>query len=172
MHHPLYWTQRYIMYKVTTKEKKKISIALNSLQLNLPFMRSDPQSNQRYETDPINYINTWMRAFVCLKLFSLWDMKNEEVTHRKTQKNIDKPLFFSSLPLFLTVRSRNSVTKITPFYPVLCSSDFSDKCHSRTFFQQYQRELTYWRESNPGLPPGKWEFYHWTTGALLRQSLP
>ena len=70
--------------------------------------------------------------------------------HRKTQRNIDKPLLFFSffLPSFL----RNSVTKITPFYPVLCSSDFSDKCHSRTFFHQYQRELTYWRESNPGLP--------------------
>ena len=74
---------------------------------------------------------------------------------RKTQTNIDKPLFFSFLPLFLTVRPRSSVTKITPLYSVLCSSDFSDKCHSRTFFHQYQRELTYWRESNPGLPPGK-----------------
>ena len=51
--------------------------------------------------------------------------------HRKTQKNIDKPFFF--LPLFLTVRPRDSVTKITPFYPVLCSSDFSDKCHSHFF---------------------------------------
>ena len=149
--------------------------------MNLPFMRIDPQSNQRYETDPINYINTWMRAFVCLKLFSL--MRYEKrgskgkthivFNHRKTQKNIDKPLFFFFfLPLFLTVRPRSSVTKITPLYPVLCSSDFSDKCHSRTFFYQYQRELSYWRETNPGLPHGKWEFYHWTTRALLRQSLP
>ena len=143
MHHPLYWTQRYIMYKVTTKKKKrkKISIAHNSLQLNLPFMRSDPQSNQRYETDPINYINTWMRAFVCLKLFSLWDMKNEELTQRlpfssiteKRKRILTSYCFFSFLPLFLTVRPRNSVTQITPFYPVLCSSDFSDKCHSDFF---------------------------------------
>ena len=43
-----------ICYKVTTKKEKKISIAHNSLQLNLLFMRSDPESNQRYETDPIN----------------------------------------------------------------------------------------------------------------------
>ena len=172
MHHPLYWTQRYIIYKVTTKEKKKIGIALNSLQLNLLFMRSDPQSNQRYETDPINYINTWMRAFVCLKLFSLWDMKNEEVTQRlpfssMTEKRkiiLTSPCFFPFFLYFL----QSDLGVVLQKYDLYIRSYIAQT----TFFHQYQRELTYWRESNPGLPPGKWEFYHWTTHAFLRQSLP
>ena len=96
-------------------------------------MRSDPQSNQRYETDPIN---TWMRAFVCLKLFSLRDMKNEEVTQRllfssiteKRKRILTSHCFFLSSFISLldakyTVRPKNSVAKITPFYPVLCSLD-------------------------------------------------
>ena len=58
MHPPLYWTQRYIMYKVTTKEKKNDKYSAQQPSTDLSFMRSDPQSNQRYETDPINYINT------------------------------------------------------------------------------------------------------------------
>ena len=139
MHHPLYWTQRYMMYTVTTQKKKMI--AHNSLQLNrdLLFMRSDPQSNQRYETDPIN---TWMRAFVCLKLFSLRYEKRRgsntktpmSFNHRKTQKNIGKPLFFFSFFLyFLQSDLRMVLQKITPFYPVLCSSHFSDTCHSHVF---------------------------------------
>ena len=46
------------MYKVTTKEKKNDKYSAQQPSTDLPFMRSDPQSNQRYETNPINYINT------------------------------------------------------------------------------------------------------------------
>ena len=47
------------MYKVTTKEKKKKDkYSAQQPSTDLPFMRSDPQSNQRYETNPINYLNT------------------------------------------------------------------------------------------------------------------
>ena len=138
MHHPLYWTQRYMMYKVTTKKKM---IGHNSLQLNrdLLFMRSDPQSNQRYETDPIN---TWMRAFVCLKLFSLRYEKRGSNTKTPMFFNQEKLkrilashcfFFFSFFLYFLQSDLRIVLQKITPFYPVLCSSDFSDMCHSHFF---------------------------------------
>ena len=69
--------------------------------------------------------------------------------HRKTQKNIDKPLFFSLFLYFFIRCEINSQTQ-------------EQCCKNNTFLSgpmqlrhilsyPYQRELTYWREPKPGL---------------------
>ena len=111
-------------------------------------MRNDLQSNQRYETGPIN---NWIRAFVCLKLFSIWDTKNEEVRQRhlfssiteKRKRTLTSHCFFS---FFLSFSIRCEINSQT--YPVVCSSDFSDKCHSHFFLSISKRT-----DVLPGIEP-------------------
>ena len=67
--------------------------------------------------------------------------------HRKTQNNIDKPLVFPFFLYFL----QSDLGVVLQKYDLYIRSYIAQT----TFFHQYQRELTYWRESNPGLPPGK-----------------